>query len=484
LDIAQKNDRTVFICRAGCEQEAVLEAMRAQGHWPQTKPSNGHANGKHGTGKTIVATYSYQLENGDEHFQVVRYFPKDFRNRRSDGKGGWLWKLPLMHRHLPYRLPELLEAIATNGHVVFIVEGEKDVDNLAKLGIVATCNAGGAGNWKLEHSEYLKDADVVVIPDNDDKGREHAQNVATSLNGIAKRVRMLALPDLAPKEDVSDWIIPGRTAEELWALVDTTATEVKAPKAEKPLTPTNDPPHWNVVPWPEPVSGSAILAKICNLLNCYMVLPKHATDAIAVWVLHAWCIDAWEISPLLIIVSPTKQCGKSTLLTIIFWITPRSELISNATASPIFRLIEDAKPAGPTFLLDEGDSYLKPDKEDLRGILNSGWMRAGARAIRTDRVGGAHKAGRFSTWAPKVIATIKAVADTLMIAASSFACAAKGRKRWSSASGCATPPNSRRCGSRRGAGPTTTSRVCVMLTRQSQRLCTTAPLTTGVRCWP
>ena len=168
------------------------------------------------------------------------------------------------------------------------------------------------------------------------------------------------------------------------------------------------------MPWPESVSGSAILDAICEFLNCYMILPKHAAEAIALWVLHAWTADAWDISPILIVVSPTKQCGKSTLLTIVFWITPRSELISNATASPIFRLIEDAKPAVPTFLLDEGDSYLKPDKEDLRGILNSGWMRPGARAIRTERVGGGHKGYRFSTWAPKVIATIKAVADTLM----------------------------------------------------------------------
>src|SRR5215831_11685137 len=106
------------------------------------------------------------------------------------------------------------------------------------------------------------------------------------------------------------------------------------------------------------------------------------------------------MSPILIVVSPTKQCGKSTLLTIVFWITPRSELISNATASPIFRLIEDAKLAVPTLLLDEGDSYLKPDKEDLRGILNSGHMRAGARVFRTDKLAGAHKARRFSTWAP------------------------------------------------------------------------------------
>ena len=90
------------------------------------------------------------------------------------------------------------------------------------------------------------------------------------------------------------------------------------------------------------------------------------------------------------------------------------ELVANATASPIFRLIEDARPAVPTFLFDEADSYFKSDKEDLRGIINSGWMKISARVIRTDGDGNQRRARYFSTWAPKAIGTIKAVADTLM----------------------------------------------------------------------
>ena len=162
------------------------------------------------------------------------------------------------------------------------------------------------------------------------------------------------------------------------------------------------------------MSGAELLDDICAVLRRYMIVPRYAVEAIALWIMHAWTIDASEISPILIIVSPTKQCGKSTLMTVIYWVTPRSELISNATASPIFRLIEDAKPKVPTFLLDEGDTFITPEKEDLRGILNSGWMRAGARVIRTEGDGNKRRAKRFSTWAPKVIATIKAVADTLM----------------------------------------------------------------------
>ena len=112
----------------------------------------------------------------------------------------------------------ILEAVA-NETTALIVEGEKDVDNLSKLNVTATCNAGGAGKWRPEHSQYLKGADVVIIPDNDRPGREHADLVAASLLGIAARVRVLTLPNLPEKGDTSDWIASGGTAEQLWTLV-------------------------------------------------------------------------------------------------------------------------------------------------------------------------------------------------------------------------------------------------------------------------
>jgi putative DNA primase/helicase len=188
----------------------------------------------------------------------------------------------------------------------------------------------------------------------------------------------------------------------------------KDPSTPARPDPNGEPSHWHVDPWPEQVSGAKLLDGMCEVFQRFMVLREHTAEAISLWVLHAWTINAFEISPLMIVVSPTKQCGKSTLMTLLLWITPRSELVSNATASPIFRSIEDSRPDVPTFLLDEGDSFIKPDREDLRGILNSGWMRAGATVLRTESDGNIKKARRFSTWAPKVIATIKAVADTLM----------------------------------------------------------------------
>ena len=395
--------------------------VREKLNLPPRQLSNGKA--RH-TDRDIDTVYPYRDELGETLFEVVRLVGKKFSQRRPDGSGGVIWDLKGV-RPVPFHLPELLEAIA-NGTTIFVTEGEKDVCTLAALGITATCNNGGAGKWKKKHAAFLKGADVVAIPDNDQPGRDHVEKVAASVQGVATRVRVLTLPDLKPKEDVTDWLKKrGGTVDRLWALVDQ-APDWKPPDDRQPSQQPSqkaapldddDPAHWYVEPWPEVVSGADLLNDICKLLRRYIVFPKHTDEAMALWVLHAWTIDAWEISPLLIVISPTKQCGKSTLLTVLYWMTPRSELVSNATASPIFRLIEDAKPAVPTFLLDEGDSYLKPDKEDLRGIINSGWMRAGARVIRTEGDGGKRQARRFSTWAPKVIGTIKKVADTLWIEA-------------------------------------------------------------------
>lgn len=201
--------------------------------------TNGHAKGR----AKIVATYDYCDEAGKLLFQVVRFEPKDFRQRKPEGNG-WSWSVKGV-RQVPYRLPELIEALAQD-HTVFIVEGEKDVENLRRYGITATCNAGGAGKWKPELTEFLVGADVVIIPDYDPQkkhpktgelqfhedghpilpGQDHAQAVAEALDDIATRVRVLELwrhwPQMPLKGDVSDWLKTGGSAEALYALVEQT----------------------------------------------------------------------------------------------------------------------------------------------------------------------------------------------------------------------------------------------------------------------
>jgi putative DNA primase/helicase len=168
-------------------------------------------------------------------------------------------------------------------------------------------------------------------------------------------------------------------------------------------------PHWNVEPWPEPVDGAALLDSIKRAFRRYIVLPKSADVALSLWVLHAWTMDAGDISPFMVLVSPTKRCGKTSVLILLFYLTPKSELASNITAAALFRYIEAVR---PTLLIDEADTFVK-NNEELRGILDSGHTRVAAQIIRNVEVNGEYKARRFSTWAPKAVATIRGLADTL-----------------------------------------------------------------------
>jgi putative DNA primase/helicase len=168
-------------------------------------------------------------------------------------------------------------------------------------------------------------------------------------------------------------------------------------------------PHWKVEPWPDDVPGAELLDGIKATFEKYIVLPAGAGDALALWVVHAWTMDAGDISPFLVLVSPTNRCGKTSVLIVLLYLTPRSELASNISASALFRYIEDVR---PTLLIDEADSFLK-ENEEMRGILNSGHTKAAAHVIRNVETNGEYKPRRFSTWAPKAIATIRALADTL-----------------------------------------------------------------------
>jgi hypothetical protein len=168
-------------------------------------------------------------------------------------------------------------------------------------------------------------------------------------------------------------------------------------------------PHWKVEQWPNEVTGAELLDAIRAAFTRYIVLPAGAADALALWTLHTWTMDAGDISPFMVLVSPTKRCGKTSALIVLLYLTPRSELASNISASAIFRYIEEVR---PTLLIDEADSFVK-DNEEMRGILNSGHTKAAAHVIRNVEANGEHKPRRFSTWAPKAIATIRELADTL-----------------------------------------------------------------------
>ena len=168
---------------------------------------------------SVEKVYDYTDEEGNSLFEVVRTANKNFPQRHKLN-GEYVWKLNGVRR-VPYRLKELVES-EKDGSSVFICEGEKDVDNLRKLELTATCNPGGAGKWRKEYSRLLKNRNIVLLPDNDDPGRNHMETVARMSYGIAKSIKIVNLSGLEEKQDISDWLEIGNSKDDLLKLVDET----------------------------------------------------------------------------------------------------------------------------------------------------------------------------------------------------------------------------------------------------------------------
>ncbi len=184
-------------------------------HNPE-RSGNGHKSQKAREEQVQNTTeYPYYTEQGELAYVTVRYdYPdgsKDFKQKRKD-KGRWVWNLQGVTRIL-YRLPEIVRA--SPDRIIYICEGEKAVEAARRLGVIATTNVGGAGNWTESCNKYLKGRQVIILPDNDEKGREHAHKVAKQLVAVAASVRIVDLPGLPEKGDIVEWIASGGTREKL-----------------------------------------------------------------------------------------------------------------------------------------------------------------------------------------------------------------------------------------------------------------------------
>jgi hypothetical protein len=240
----------VVTCHAGCSIEKICAAVgvrvatlfyQPRGAATRTRPRVVTAKApreKHpptsrdaeSTPREVVA-YSYRDEKGALLYEHVRYEPKTFRFRRVDERGRQVWNLDGVRRVI-YRWPELIaamQALPEDQRVAYIPEGERDVETLRADGLPATCNDDGAAKpgarpkWRPEFTQQLVTAGVtmaVILPDNDEPGRAHAAAVARSCSAAELKVKVLPLPGLPPKGDVSDWVKAGHTREELLGLVE------------------------------------------------------------------------------------------------------------------------------------------------------------------------------------------------------------------------------------------------------------------------
>jgi hypothetical protein len=202
----------------------------AQSESAQSPPSNQSSKSKTKNGRfgDITGTYDYYDAEGTLLYQVVRFNPKKFRQRKPNPKGGWIWSMDGVER-IPYQLPEMLEAIG-EGHPILIVEGEKDVETALRMrselenssgrSFSATTAPGGAGKWRPSFSRYFEGAHVWIVPDIDEAGFDHARQVATRLSGVAESIKVLRLPSTTRHFDLSDWAAQGKTGADLLHLAD------------------------------------------------------------------------------------------------------------------------------------------------------------------------------------------------------------------------------------------------------------------------
>lgn len=231
LSITRSDSGKILLhCHGGCSFDQILQAIGVS-------RSELYERVDEQRGRTDMV-YDYRGRDGKLLYQVIRWRPKKFTIRRPDPniKTQWIYNLHGVQPVL-YRWPELIGARPEA--TVFIVEGEQDVENLRRRGLIATTNSGGAGRWRPEFAKEFQGRAVAVLPDNDPPGKEHAAQVARSLQEFARSIKVIELPGLPAKGDVSDWLANGHDTEDLNQLI----------KAA---------PEWSLSPVPDPAARSCI----------------------------------------------------------------------------------------------------------------------------------------------------------------------------------------------------------------------------------
>jgi 5S rRNA maturation endonuclease (ribonuclease M5) len=222
-----RNQPVVLKCQAGCDTNDILAALNLS--WPELNKPREQVDDRYQQGRrngqpySSGSKYDYVDEHGALLFQVMRSPDKKFRQRRPDPAkaGDWIWSLGETRRVL-YRLPEVIEAVK-NGQIVYIAEGEKDVDNIRTQGFAATCNSGGAGSWRAEYTEFLREAVVIICADKDKPGQAHARQIRDALLEVGATVE---IHESTVGKDVSDHLAAGYGLDEM----ETTWTNDVRPK--------------------------------------------------------------------------------------------------------------------------------------------------------------------------------------------------------------------------------------------------------------
>ncbi len=303
--------------------------------------TNGHQR-RASKRRTIEKSYDYEDESGNLLFQAVRFRPKGFSQRQPDGKGGWTWNLDGV-RLVPYRLPQLIAA-----EKVLVVEGEKDVHSVERLSFTATCNPMGAGKWRDSYSDLLVGKTVAILPDNDEPGEKHAQQIAASLHGKAKAVRIVNVPT---GKDISDWIAAGATADDIKAAITAAEDWEPEPGSEASPAASNAPP---LLQYPLTDSGNAerLIALHGDEIRYCVEMRKWL-----VWDGRRWAVDDMErIRQLVVRTSRALYTESAGIDDTVFREAVEKHALKSENAQAVTNTLAQAKLPGVCVRASELDS--------------------------------------------------------------------------------------------------------------------------------
>lgn len=229
LSVGYEADTILLCCHAGCEFSDIVDKLGFQ--------QSDMFPPKEDTKPYEVDRYDYVDAEGEFLFRVTRMSDKNFPASYKEN-GAWVHRNIPAEKRVLYQLPQVKDAIES-GRRIFLVEGEKDVHTLMVMGFAATTAPGGSNGWRDQYADSLTGAaEVLILPDNDQAGWHYAQSARQSLQKRGIPSRLVELPGLPPKGDVSDWIVNGGSRDKLEQL----CREVQIPT--KGIVPISDAMRW------------------------------------------------------------------------------------------------------------------------------------------------------------------------------------------------------------------------------------------------
>ena len=348
-----------------------------------------------------------------------------------------------------------------------IVEGEKDVENLRRMGFTATTSPMGAGKWKASYNKYLKNKEVILIPDHDQPGYQHCQKIGQSLRGIAGNIKWLDLPDLEEKEDISDWIEKGNSKEKLLQLIKEAPDFIfekydERESNEKPINIILKDRTKSIVPdlihlvgdqgrtkylfckngqWliedyfiqdnkryspkqnlPIKILKPNIINKSLNLdiarlateidtfIKSYLEMPLDSDYLIlSMWIFHTYLIENFNTTPILYFYG-VKETGKSRAGEVLNELAFRAQRLTSLTEATLFRSVELFK---PTLIIDEIKLLGKGGNQGLADLMKTTYKRG----LKVSRINlnkyGEDQIEYFDTFSPLVICTTETIPDII-----------------------------------------------------------------------